>query len=72
MRNYSLYKPQFIGRSIYMIELKNSIKNVYVETKVSQKGNEFSVIVIEFMNGYKISNYINNDQLFILQLLASK
>lgn len=55
-----------------MIELKNSIKNVYVETKVSQKGNEFSVIVIEFMNGYKISNYINNDQLFILHLLASK
>ena len=55
-----------------MFELNNSIKSVSVETKVSQKGNEFSVIVIEFKNGYKISNYINNDQLFILQLLASK
>lgn len=55
-----------------MFELNNSIKSVYVETKVSQKGNEFSVIVIEFKNGYKISNYINNDQLFILQLLSGK
>lgn len=47
------------------------VKDVRVERRVSKKtNNEYSVLIVEFVGGYRVENFLNQDQQFILQSLA--
>lgn len=43
------------------------VKNVYKVKKVSKSGNPYTVICIEFENGYIYENFLTNEQEFILK-----
>lgn len=44
----------------------------WLEEKVSQKGNKYTVMVIVFPNGYKYESYVSNEQIFILNHMDVK
>lgn len=45
---------------------KEMIKEVYREEKTSKKGNVYQVLVVVFSNGYKLEQFLTNEQIFIL------
>lgn len=54
-----------------MKNLTSNIKQVVIETRMSQKSQkEYYVLILEFKNGYKHESFLNNEQLFILSTLA--
>ena len=54
-----------------MFELNAKIKTVALNEKVGKTGNKYYTLSIEFVNGYVIENFINNDQKFILQTILN-
>lgn len=55
-----------------MKDLTQNVKSVVVDTRISTKANkEYHVLVVEFKNGYKFENFVNNEQMFILGSLAA-
>lgn len=45
---------------------REQVKEVYREEKTSKKGNVYQVLVVVFANGYKLEQFLNNEQMFIL------
>lgn len=41
--------------------------NIRVEERTSSKGNNYSVLVIQFSNGYTFEQYLNNEQAFCIK-----
>lgn len=55
-----------------MKDLLSTIKGVYIETRRSTKSNkDYSVLVVEFKNGYKQESFLNNEQMFILNSMPT-
>lgn len=51
--------------------LTPNIKQVYIDTRMSAKSNkEYSVLCLEYKNGYKTEKFLNNEELFILNSLV--
>ena len=48
------------------------IKECYREKKVSKVGNEYQVLVLIFDNGYKLEQFLNNEQIYILSEIPLK
>lgn len=48
------------------------VKSVSLLTRTSKAGNPYKVMVVEFANGYKVENFINQDQQFILQSVLAR
>lgn len=54
-----------------MKDLTNQIVSVSVDTRKSVKNNkDYSVLILEFENGYKHESFLNNEQAFILGQIA--
>lgn len=50
----------------------SKVKDVRVETRVSKKtNNEYTVLIVEFVGGYKVENFLNQDQQFILHTILN-
>lgn len=45
---------------------KDKVREVYREEKTSKKGNVYQVLVMVFDNGYKLEQFLTNEQIFIL------
>lgn len=43
------------------------VKNVYREKRVSKNGKSYTVLCVEFENGYIYENFLTNEQDFILK-----
>lgn len=54
-------------------DISNKVKGVSLVTKKSKAGNDYHVLRVTFQSGYQIDNFVNQDQLFIINaMLASK
>lgn len=45
-----------------------NISKIYVKRGVSSKGNEYAMLVIEFVSGYVYQHILTNEQRFALEL----
>lgn len=54
-----------------MKDLSQNVKSVYIDERISSKsGKPYSMLVVEFKNGYKTEQFLNADQLYILNGLT--
>ncbi len=49
-----------------MPEVKKAVTECYIERRLSKKGSEYDVLVLEFENGYKMQVFMTDEQKFIL------
>lgn len=48
------------------------VKGVSLVTKKSKAGNDYYVLRVTFASGYTIDNFVNQDQLYIVNSMLSK
>lgn len=52
-------------------DISNKVKGVSLVTKKSKAGNDYYVVRITFQSGYQIDNFVNQDQLFIINSIIN-
>lgn len=52
--------------------IQSIAKGVSLVTKKSKAGNDYTVLRVTFLNGFTIDNFVDHNQLYILNDLASK
>lgn len=52
-------------------DISNKVKGVSLVTKKSKAGNDYYTIRVTFQSGYQIDNFVNHDQLFIINSMVS-
>lgn len=52
-------------------DITKNVKAVTLATKLSKAGNEYYVLRVVFSNGYAVENFVNQDQLFIINSILN-
>lgn len=53
-------------------DISSIVKGISLVTKKSKAGNDYFVLRVTFNSGYTVDNFVNQDQLFILNSMLSQ
>lgn len=52
--------------------ISQKVKGVFLVTKKSKAGNDYTVLRVTFSDGYAVDNFVTADQLYIINDILSK